>query len=137
MSEPEDCIRDFCCEIVFPSSVRGYTHKVSPTCVPKPELNVDDTNEPVKEGGEMSTRPQPYRETASNKGELIIGAIVSAGEEQTDQFTNTKRSSLKTYIQVTRDLKATNNKTELIVFMNIVNTQTHTHTQTQHGHICM
>lgn len=33
-----------CCEIVSPRNVKSYTHKASPTWMPKHELNRDGTN---------------------------------------------------------------------------------------------
>ena len=35
----------WCYKVVFPRNVRSYTHKVSPTWLPKGDLNKDNTND--------------------------------------------------------------------------------------------
>lgn len=43
-----------------PGNSRGYTHKVSPTCLHKSKLNTEDTNGHTKAERGKPMRPQPY-----------------------------------------------------------------------------
>lgn len=69
-----------CCGIVY------YTHKVSPTRLPKCELNKDDTNEHGKVDAENPTRNQPYTRTIGNWGKLGVKEVVLSREEHTNWF---------------------------------------------------
>jgi hypothetical protein len=46
--------------VVSPSNSQSYTHKISPTPLPKCELNKDATNEPEKLDGKNPMRLQSY-----------------------------------------------------------------------------
>ncbi|CAO2624206.1 hypothetical protein LEMLEM_LOCUS18251, partial [Lemmus lemmus] len=53
--------QEVCCEIVSPCNIRSCTHKVSPTCLPKCELNKGDPNEHAELDREELTKPQAPR----------------------------------------------------------------------------
>lgn len=54
-----------CCEIVYRSNTRGYSHKGSLTWLPSCELNKDDINEHAKLYTEKLMRPWPYTTNCS------------------------------------------------------------------------
>lgn len=67
MEEKEkDCSQEVCYEIVSPRNVRSHTHKVSPTWLPKLELNKGDVNRHAnmdeKKTHEASTLLREYKE---------------------------------------------------------------------------
>lgn len=58
MEEPES--QGVYCEVIFPSNVVNYTSKVSPTWLPKHEMNKDDANGHTNWMGKSLQKPQSY-----------------------------------------------------------------------------
>ena len=59
------------CDIVSPRNVRSYTHKFSPTLLPKHELNKGTNNRHARVDGVKTTRSQPYTKDWTSPTSLI------------------------------------------------------------------
>lgn len=51
---------EVCCEITFPRHVRSYICDVSPTCLPKYDLNKDNMHGHANIEGRKLKKPLPY-----------------------------------------------------------------------------
>jgi len=95
----KDCkcqrIWEFGCEIMSPSNIRRYTHKVS-LWPPKSDLNKDDTNEHVTLDGEKPTRLNPIERNIVTEGSLNQERCFPR-ETNTYSFSSDKWSPLKTH----------------------------------------
>ena len=77
----------------------SYTHKPSPTGLPKRELNKKATNEHAKLDGEKPVRSQCYAKSMSKPGKWRIRGGLPQG--RVHQFPVQWLSALKTDVQVT------------------------------------
>jgi len=88
-----------CSEILSPRNVRSYTHKVSPTWLPKHELNREDSNKHANVDREASAL---HKKTTGNWGMPRAGERAVPREAQhTSWLHKTKWAALKTCTQVT------------------------------------
>lgn len=84
--------------IISPSHFRSYTHKVSPTWLPKQEGNKDTVNEHVKVERKIPRGLNHTWRTTGNWVKLGTREVVLPGEEHADWLPSTKQSVLKSYI---------------------------------------
>lgn len=79
-----------CCETVSSGNMRSYTHKVSTTCPPKCEPNMDVTNKPVKLCGERPQGLISMQRTTGNWLKLGAEELLFPREEHTNVLSSAK-----------------------------------------------
>lgn len=83
------------------SNVRSYTQEVSPTWLPKCELNKNNRNSHAKVDRGRSVRTQLLQRITGNWWAWEVGETVFLREGHPSSLSNIKWSALKTHIQVT------------------------------------
>lgn len=88
-----------CCETRSPRKFRSCHHKVSPTWLPKQELNRDNTNLCARVGGAKTINPQPCTRNCRQLRDVRKRRVFFI-EECANWLSHIKRSALKTYVQI-------------------------------------